>query len=500
MKKYFSISTISFLYVLLSVFVKPSIVSATSYSTGSLIKLANKETIYYVASDNMKYAIPNEVTYKSWYDNFSSVENVSTKDFNSFKTSKYSVTIRPVNQLVKFSNSTKIYVVDIGAVLRWIADEQTAQKYFGTNWYKKIVTLPQTDFVHYSFGANIDGTTIFSRTHATSMSSDIDSELRNRKLILDNTNVNLASVDAVPLLKYLQENLKAGLQPGFNPTSNNYFINANFVESVLTLKLATADKNDLIFVNDTMVENATSINLDLSVGKNLFIIKVVNADGKEKVYNLEVLREKSSDNNYIKSITENLRASISPKFNSDIKEYSIRSEYDEDVLKLNVQAEDKKSTVYVNDQELSSGYYGTATILLITGENKITIKVVSENGANRYYDLIVNHYQYPKLGENDLSSMKTNFSSRIFPAFNPKTSVYYLRLTEDESRISISAKSQNSKAKVIIDGSNVASKYVSVPYGENVISVSVELVGAPEFTKTYKIRIYRGDETNYKFE
>lgn len=504
MKKYFQISILSVLYVLLSIFLKPEVVSASSYGPGSLIKLSNKSTIYYVASDKVKYAIPNEVTYKSWYSDFSDVNVVSTADFNSFKTSKSLVTIRPIKQLIKFPNSNKVYVIDSGAILRWLVDEETAKKYFGDTWYKIIVILPQSDFTSYNFGEDIDNNTIFSKSRASTLSSDIDAELRNRKVLatVSSSKSSLApnSSNSETLLKYLQENLKAATQPRFSSIINNYYLNANFAEETLTLKLAAVDKNNKIFVNGTPVENATNINLSLVVGKNNYVIKVVNSTGKENTYNLEVLREKSSGNNYIKSITENLRDSISPKFDSSVKEYNIRSEYYENILKLGVQADDKKTKVYVNDQELSSGYRGTAIILLANGENKIAIRLVAENGANRYYYLTVTHYQYPKLGDNDLSSLKTSFDSRIYPAFSPKHTIYYLRLGEDEDKMQITAKTSNSRAHVTIDGSNVTSKYVSIPYGESVVSTSVELIGAPEFTKTYKIRIYRGDDVDYKFD
>ena len=74
--------------------------------------------------------------------------------------------------------------------------------------------------------------------------------------------------------------------------------------------------NNKLFVNDIEIVNVAKINLSLVVGKNIFVIKVVNSTGKENIYTLEVLREKSSDNNYIKYITENLRDSIDPKFDN----------------------------------------------------------------------------------------------------------------------------------------------------------------------------------------
>jgi len=502
MKKYFSITTISFLYVLLSVFVKPGVVSATSYSTGSLIKLANKATIYYVASDNLKYAIPDEVTYKSWYDNFSTVKTVSNKDFNSFRTAKSVVTVKPIKNLVKFSNSNQVYVVDSGATLRWLVNENVAKMYFGADWSKKIITLPSSNLSNYIVGTSVDGVNIFSKTRASSMSGTIDDELRNRNIIANsNTSYSVAgTTELEPLLRSMKENLRASLQPGFNSRVNNYFITADFTDTSFTLTPLATDTDLQVFVNGVSVDIYKSINLALAIGENNFTIRVVNQQSTENVYTLQVLREKANDNYYIRTMTENLRDNLDPSFNTSVFDYSLKAEYDENVLNLRILAEDTLETVYVNEQKLSGSHTGTASILLKYGENKVTIRVVAENGANKYYNLTVTRYQYPKLGANDLSYLKTNFSSRIYPVFDPKTSVYYLRVTEDESRITISAKAINNKAHVIIDGSNVSSKSITIPYGESVITVSVELVDAPEFTKTYKIRVYRGDEPGYRFE
>ena len=113
MKKYFffvSILVIAFLFSSLA-FVSET--QATSY-VGKLVKASNKPTVYYVASDGLKYDIPDENTYMSWYSDFSGIYVLSTKDLNAIKTAKYSVTIKPVKQLVKFDNSSKVYAVDVG--------------------------------------------------------------------------------------------------------------------------------------------------------------------------------------------------------------------------------------------------------------------------------------------------------------------------------------------------------------------------------------------------
>ena len=494
MKKYFffvSTLVIAFLFSSLA-FVSET--QAVSY-VGKLVKASNKATVYYVASDGLKYDIPDENTYMSWYSDFSGIYVLSTKDLNAIKTAKYSVTIKPVKQLVKFDNSSKVYAVDAGAVLRWLKDEQTVKKYYGNDWYKNIKTLSQDSFSDYSFGEDIGSTTIYSKTRGATLASDIDAELRNRNLIANSTNKTtiVASADE-PLLQYLKEDVKAGLSPRFNATENQYTLNTTFDESVLKLTLKSKNSASRILVNGTTVANASSIRLDLHVGQNDITIKLVNTSGVENVYFLQVFREEANDNNFLKTMTENLRDSFEPSFEGGTKEYDINAEYDESILKLNLKAEDKNTKIYVNDQVLSKGYYGTSNIFLSFGKSKIEIRLVAENGYNRYYYINVLRSQYPNLGDNDLAYLKENLDGVFSPEFDPKQSVYYLRATADETRVKISAKARNSKAKVVIDGQLTTSKYISIPYGDSEIYVIVNLPSAPAFNKKYTIHVYRDVE------
>ncbi|EKE07116.1 MAG: collagenolytic protease [uncultured bacterium] len=492
MKKYLLISTTYILYVLLSVFMKPGMVAAASYPVGTLIKVANKADIYYVGSDSYKYKIPDEATFRSWYSDFSGVKNVSLADFNFYRTAKYNVTVEPVKQLVKFANSTKVYLVDAGATLRWISDEKTAQTYYGSDWYKNILILPSKDFNDYKFGSDLNISTKFSKTYAAALSTSIDAELRNRGIIASKVSTGMvAVVELEPLLRSLTENLSARLQPSFNTRTNNYFINAKFTETSFTLKPLATDTDLNVYVNGTPVATYASINLALSIGTNNYTIKVVNQNGTENVYTLEVLREGPNENNYIRSISENLRDKFTPGFKAETRKYDLVAQYDESILNLNILAEDTLTNIYVNDKKLSSGYKGTASISLNYGDNKVTIRSVSQNGATTYYEIAVKRYQYPKLGDNDLASLKTNFVGGFFPAFDSKHSIYFISADADVERFLVTAKAKNSKARVIIDGTQTTSKYVTLDYGENNIKVVVEIPDAPEFNKTYTLKVYR---------
>ena len=494
MKKILYIITTSLLYLLLSVFMKPGIVSAANYPVGTLIRVAGKPDIYYVGSDYYKYKIPDVATFRSWYSDFSGVKTISLLDFTSYKTSKYNVTVEPIKQLVKFSNSNKVYLVDAGATLKWISDEKTAVTYYGTNWNKHIITLPSKDFNDYQFGEDLTISSKYSKTYAVAISSTIDAELRNRGIIdvkKSSTGMVAGGEELEPLLRSLTENLSANLQPSFHTRTNNYFINAKFTESALKLRPLATDTFLSVYVNGTPVPTYESINLALSIGTNYYTIRVVNQQGTENVYSLEVLRATPNEDNYIRRMTENLRGNFTPGFSPETYDYDLVAEYDENVLKLNILAEDTFDTVYINEKKLSGSYRGTVSIPLKYGENKITIRVHAQKGSSRYYTITVNHYQYPRLGDNDLSSLKTNFLHGFDRPFDPKHSIYNIVADVDVSRFYVSARAKDRNARVIIQGTQTTGKYVNLHYGDNEVKVIVELPNAPEFSKTYTINVYR---------
>ncbi len=123
-------------------------------ANGSLIKSADSPHVYYVGADGRKYPFPNEATYFSWYHNFALVQNVSQTVIDSLTTGP-NLTIRPGIRFVKFSDSSQVYAVEPGGVLRWIPDEQMFHR-LGYN-FDHLIELPPSLRADYVMGETLTG-------------------------------------------------------------------------------------------------------------------------------------------------------------------------------------------------------------------------------------------------------------------------------------------------------------------------------------------------------
>ncbi|OGL88622.1 hypothetical protein A3I42_02010 [Candidatus Uhrbacteria bacterium RIFCSPLOWO2_02_FULL_49_11] len=129
----------------------------TLASAGDLIKLTCAagagvndpcRSVYYLGSDLKRYVFPNEVTFKSWYADFSGVKEVTREELQSYPI-KANVTMRPGTYLIKITTDPKTYAVEPGGVLRWIPTEEIATSLYGAAWAKKIVDVADPFFINY---------------------------------------------------------------------------------------------------------------------------------------------------------------------------------------------------------------------------------------------------------------------------------------------------------------------------------------------------------------
>lgn len=105
-------------------------------------------SVYYLGSDLKRYVFPNEVTYKSWYADFSGVIEIPQDELQSYSI-RANVTMRPGTYLVKITTDPKTYAVEPGGMLRWIPSEEVALKLYGSNWAKRVVDVADPFFVNY---------------------------------------------------------------------------------------------------------------------------------------------------------------------------------------------------------------------------------------------------------------------------------------------------------------------------------------------------------------
>jgi len=137
-KKLYIISLIIFL----SLFGLGRNSQAATYSEGDLLALENtpQATVYYIGADGKKYAFPDDKTYFTWYDDFSSVVRVNLSILDQYPDGG-AVPYRAGARLVTHPNTAKVYAVSPGGKLHWIPSEEIARNLYGDNWVLMVQDL-----------------------------------------------------------------------------------------------------------------------------------------------------------------------------------------------------------------------------------------------------------------------------------------------------------------------------------------------------------------------
>ncbi|MFA5935817.1 MAG: hypothetical protein WC787_03115 [Patescibacteria group bacterium] len=137
---------------------------ASAATTGDLLK-ASGPAVYYYAQDGKRYVFPNEKTYFSWYNDFSSVKTISDAELAAISIGG-NVTVRPGTKLVKIQTDPKVYAVTKCGVLHWVESETIAKNLYGDAWATRVIDVPDAFFVNYTIGSSVatsvhpDGQTI----------------------------------------------------------------------------------------------------------------------------------------------------------------------------------------------------------------------------------------------------------------------------------------------------------------------------------------------------
>ncbi|MFZ6015893.1 MAG: hypothetical protein ACOYUZ_06110 [Patescibacteria group bacterium] len=155
-KRIFS-SFVSFVTILWSVgagaLAFPVTAQAATLNAGDLIK-ASGPAVYYYANDGMRYVFPDEKTYFSWFNDFSSVVTITDAELAAI-TIGGNVTIRPGTKLVKIQTDPKTYAVTKCGTLHWIESEAIAKALWGDAWATRVVDVSDSFFVNYDIGSSI---------------------------------------------------------------------------------------------------------------------------------------------------------------------------------------------------------------------------------------------------------------------------------------------------------------------------------------------------------
>lgn len=119
------------------------------------LRINEKDFIYYYAADGKRYVFPDVLIFKSWFGDypqaqiaFESVESM----YNS--TLGGNVTLRP-GSLLQSPTLLETFIVVKNGLIRPVIDEELLVKYYGEDWQKSVIKLPDYYFSQYTMGKPI---------------------------------------------------------------------------------------------------------------------------------------------------------------------------------------------------------------------------------------------------------------------------------------------------------------------------------------------------------
>ena len=147
LRKTFTIGVMAVTVLSMSVVVVPN--TGAAATAGDLIKMDGLSSVYYLGANSKRYVFPNESTYFSWYNDFSSVVTIPQSELESYSLGA-NVVIRPGTKLVKITTDPKVYAVEDDGVLTWVPDETTASTLYGADWAGRVIDVPDAFFTNYT--------------------------------------------------------------------------------------------------------------------------------------------------------------------------------------------------------------------------------------------------------------------------------------------------------------------------------------------------------------
>ena len=132
-----------------------SFTTNTNWVAGKWIKTPDSTTVYFVDSNNIRHAYPNNAVWRAYFgDDFSFVQTVTNDELTKYSLGKNVPYER--DMLIKIPSVPKVYKVSENGVIQWIKTESTAKRLFGNNWAQLVHDLDESFFGDYTGGTNIE--------------------------------------------------------------------------------------------------------------------------------------------------------------------------------------------------------------------------------------------------------------------------------------------------------------------------------------------------------
>ncbi len=280
------------------------------------------------------------------------------------------------------------------------------------------------------------------------------------------------------------------LTPAFTATTTSYTASVANAVTLLTVTPKSADVLATITVNGTAVSSGTaSGSIPLNVGPNVITTIVTAQNGiATKTYTITVTRAASTN-----ADLSNLSVSsgtISPAFASGTTGYTASVINTVTSLTVTPTTSDATATITVNGTAVTSGS-ASGAISLNTGPNTITTVVTAQDGVTtKTYTVTVTR----ALSSNANLIGLTLSSGPLTPAFTATTTSYTASVANAVTSLTVTPKSADALATIIVNGiavsSGTASGAIPLNLGNTVITTLVTAQNGTT-TKTYTITVTR---------
>jgi hypothetical protein len=131
-----------------------ALAASPAFALAGLVKSASSPAVYYLDDYGIRHPFPNNLTYKTWYRDYSNIKTLKSEEIRSYSLGR-SMTVRPGSGLITFSTAKDVYAVEPGGVLRLFKNQELIEKIFGSAWRQRLITLPDSLFGDYSPGREI---------------------------------------------------------------------------------------------------------------------------------------------------------------------------------------------------------------------------------------------------------------------------------------------------------------------------------------------------------
>lgn len=147
--------------------------SSSALIYGDLFKESGSTAVYYYADNGRRYVFPTAAVYFSWYSDFSTIKTVSHSTVTSVSFGG-NVVVKPGSFLVQFVSmdtpfrvlDPKVYVLTSAGQLRWVTSASVAASFYGADWERKIVAVPEVYKTNYGgavAGADVNSVSDYSK-------------------------------------------------------------------------------------------------------------------------------------------------------------------------------------------------------------------------------------------------------------------------------------------------------------------------------------------------